>query len=89
MTAQSVAIVSVVSDKGYWVGQDAAHEAFVELLAPAPPFTVGQRVSFSGTIDMNHPDTAQSVGMTSPADLTLFQQEGFHFDVAPADLHLG
>ena len=85
--AQSVAVLSVPADEGFWVGPDEQDRAYVRLAAGAEsPVTVraGDRVSFTGRVERLTPDAEQ--GVTPAEGLGHLRAQGALVLVVPADL---
>lgn len=84
--ARSVRVQSVVAPTGFWVGTSQRDRIFVEI-GETPPFpvTVGERVSFVGYIDTNHPGSIERYGLVGQ-DAAQLRDEGYHLHVEASAL---
>ncbi len=84
MTARKLA-----GPTGFWVGTSPTSRMFVEVPAP-PPFPVGtgQKVSFAGHIEANHPGAIKQYALVG-ADADQLTQQGHQVDVYGNSLRRG
>jgi hypothetical protein len=87
--ATSVAVESVISDEGFWVGDSADQRVFVRLVTGGAESPVqierGRRVSFSGTVTPNPADLS-TLGITAEEGADLLMQQGQYIDVQLGDI---
>jgi hypothetical protein len=92
VTAQGVAVQSVPSDEGFWIGSSDTDRVWVQLTVPAgeSPFTVqpGQRLDFTGPMTAHGADFAQVVGVDAAEGADQLVREAAHVEVAKADLRV-
>ncbi len=90
--AKSVAVESVVSDEGFWVGANAQDRVFVRLVTAGAESPVqiqpGRRVSFTGTVTPNPPDVS-TLGVTPDEGADLLTQQTHHIEVQLSDIQQG
>lgn len=82
--ANSVNVLSVVSDEGFWVGQSEDQRVFVRLAESGesgPNVQPGDRVSFSGTVVENDQNFVESRGITEEEGAQLLERQGHHINV--------
>jgi RNA polymerase sigma factor (sigma-70 family) len=88
--ATNVSVQSVVSYPGFWVGTSASHRVYVHLTSPSlvrNPLKVGQRMSFTGSLEVNTPGFAATEGVTQREGAALLDQQGAHILVDVRNLH--
>jgi RNA polymerase sigma factor (sigma-70 family) len=81
----------VYADEGFWAGTGAGDQLWVQLVGRGEsPFRVraGQRASFTGRLVPNPPGFARRVGMVPSEGAALAGRQGYHIEVAYADLTL-
>jgi RNA polymerase sigma factor (sigma-70 family) len=81
----------VYADEGFWAGTGAGEQLWVQLVGRGEsPFRVraGQRASFTGRLVPNPPGFARRVGMVPSEGAALAGRQGYHIEVAYADLTL-
>jgi RNA polymerase sigma factor (sigma-70 family) len=81
----------VYADEGFWAGTGAGDQLWVQLVGRGEsPFQVraGQRASFTGRLVPNPPGFARRVGMVPAEGTALAGRQGYHIEVAYADLTL-
>jgi hypothetical protein len=81
----------VYADEGFWAGSGAGDQLWVQLVGRGEsPFQVrsGQRVSFTGRLVPNPPGFARRVGMLPAEGAALANRQGYHIEVAYADVTL-
>jgi hypothetical protein len=92
VAAQGVAVESVPSDEGFWIGTSPTDRVFVQLTVPPgeSPFQVqpGQLVAFTGTLAANAPGYTEQAGVTAEEGADLLNREAAHIDVDKANLQL-
>jgi RNA polymerase sigma factor (sigma-70 family) len=81
----------VYADEGFWAGTGAGDQLWVQLVGRGEsPFQVraGQRASFTGRLVPNPPGFARRVGIVPAEGAALAGRQGYHIEVAYADLTL-
>jgi len=81
----------VYADEGFWAGTGDGDQLWVQLIGRGEsPFQVrsGRRASFTGRLVPNPPGFARRVGMLPAEGATLADRQGYHIEVAYADLTL-
>jgi RNA polymerase sigma factor (sigma-70 family) len=81
----------VYADEGFWAGTGAGDQLWVQLVGRGEsPFRVraGERASFTGRLVPNPPGFARRVGMVPSEGAALAGRQGYHIEVAYADLTL-
>jgi hypothetical protein len=76
-------VQSVPSDEGFWAGCEQAR-TWVQLVGEGEsPFSLvtGQRVDFAGTMVVNPPDFANTVGLRPSDGVQELEQQGVHIEV--------
>jgi hypothetical protein len=79
-----IAVQSVVSHPGFWIGTSAQRRIYVHLTSPGlvrNPLRVGQKVTFTGVIEPNPPNFALSEGVAEDEGESLLVQQGMHLVV--------
>ena len=88
--ADGVVVQSVVSYPGFWAGTSAAHRVYVHLTNPGlvrNSLKVGDRLSFSGSLERNPAGFAAADGVTAQEGAALLDAQGVHIVVDVKDLH--
>jgi hypothetical protein len=92
VTAQGVAVQSVPSDEGFWVGSSETDRVWVQLTVPAgeSPYQVqpGQRLDFTGPMTAHGADFPQRVGVDAAEGADQLAGQAAHVEVAKADLRV-
>jgi RNA polymerase sigma factor (sigma-70 family) len=81
----------VYADEGFWAGTGDGDQLWVQLLGRGEsPFRVraGQRASFTGRLVPNPPGFVRRVGMLPSEGAALAGRQGYHIEVAYADISL-
>ena len=81
----------VYADEGFWAGTSDGDQLWVQLVGRGEsPFEVrsGRRASFTGRLVPNPPGFARRVGVLPAEGATLADRQGYHIEVAYADLTL-
>ena len=81
----------VYADEGFWAGTGDGDQLWVQLIGRGEsPFQVrsGRRASFTGRLVPNPPGFARRVGVLPAEGATLVDRQGYHIEVAYADLTL-
>ena len=81
----------VYADEGFWAGTSDGDQLWVQLIGRGEsPFQVrsGRRASFTGRLVPNPPGFARRVGMLPAEGAALADRQGYHIEVAYADLTL-
>jgi RNA polymerase sigma factor (sigma-70 family) len=81
----------VYADEGFWAGTGDGDQLWVQLIGRGEsPFRVrpGQRASFTGRLVPNPPGFARRVGMVPSEGAALTDRQGYHIEVAYADITL-
>jgi RNA polymerase sigma factor (sigma-70 family) len=81
----------VYADEGFWAGTSDGDQLWVQLIGRGEsPFQVrsGRRASFTGRLVPNPPGFARRVGMLPAEGAVLADRQGYHIEVAYADLTL-
>ena len=81
----------VYADEGFWAGTGDGDQLWVQLVGRGEsPFEVrsGRRASFTGRLVPNPPGFARRVGVLPAEGATLVDRQGYHIEVAYADLTL-
>jgi RNA polymerase sigma factor (sigma-70 family) len=81
----------VFADEGFWAGSGGDDQLWVELVGEGEsPFTVrrGDRASFTGRLVRNASGFADRVGVIPEEGRPRLQRQGYHIEVAYADLRL-
>ena len=81
----------VYADEGFWAGTSDGDQLWVQLIGRGEsPFQVrsGRRASFTGRLVPNPPGFARRVGVLPAEGATLVDRQGYHIEVAYADLTL-
>jgi hypothetical protein len=81
----------VYADEGFWAGTGAGDQLWVQLVGRGEsPFQVraGQRASFTGRLVPNPTGFARRVGMVPAEGAALVDRQGYHIEVAYADITL-
>jgi len=87
--ARSMTVQRVATPTGFWVGTSSRSRLFVEVSgAPAFPVAAGQKVSFVGHIEPNHPGSTERFALGGP-DADQLGNEGHHVDVDANALRRG
>jgi RNA polymerase sigma factor (sigma-70 family) len=79
----------VYADEGFWAGTGRGGQLWVRLVGRGEsPFRVrsGQRASFTGLLVPNPPGFARQVGMAPAEGAALVERQGYHIEVAYADI---
>jgi hypothetical protein len=91
-TGKSVAVRSVPSDEGFWVGSSDTDRVWVELTVPAgeSPYQVtpGQLVDFTGPVTAHDAGFAGQVGVDAAEGADQLTKEAAHVSVQKADLRI-
>jgi hypothetical protein len=89
VTARSVTVQKVAGPTGFWVGTSPTNRMFVEVAAPPPfPVAAGQKVSFAGHIEANHPGAIEQNALVG-TDADELTKQGHHVDVDGNSLRRG
>jgi hypothetical protein len=92
VTAQSVAVQSVPSDEGFWVGTSETDRVWVELTVPPgeSPYQVlaGQTVGFDGTVAAHDAGFAGQVGVDAAEGADQLTRQAAHIAVDKANLRI-
>jgi RNA polymerase sigma factor (sigma-70 family) len=86
-----VPVRGVYADEGFWAGTGAGDQLWVQLVGRGEsPFQVraAQRLSFTGRLLPNPPGFARRVGMVPSEGAALAGRQGYHIEVAYADVIL-
>jgi hypothetical protein len=90
--ATSVMVESVVSDEGFWVGENARERVFVRLRTGGAESPVqiepGRMVSFTGAVTENPPDVS-TFGVDADEGAAQLTEQGQHIEVALGDIRQG
>ena len=81
----------VYADEGFWAGTGDGDQLWVQLVGRGEsPFEVrsGRRASFTGRLVPNPPGFARRAGVLPAEGATLVDRQGYHIEVAYADLTL-
>jgi RNA polymerase sigma factor (sigma-70 family) len=81
----------VYADEGFWAGTSDGDQLWVQLIGRGEsPFLVraGRRASFTGRLVPNPPGFARRVGMVPAEGAALADRQGYHIEVAYADITL-
>jgi RNA polymerase sigma factor (sigma-70 family) len=81
----------VDADEGFWAGTGTGDQLWVRLVGRGEsPFRVrsGQRTSFTGRLVPNPPGFARRVGIVPAEGAGLVERQGYHIEVAYADITL-
>jgi len=81
----------VYADEGFWAGTSDGDQLWVQLIGRGEsPFRVqaGRRASFTGRLVPNPPGFARRVGMVPTEGAALAARQGYHIEVAYADITL-
>jgi hypothetical protein len=88
VSANAVAVQSVVNDSGFWVGTSEADRVFVEVEDDGSGtdlgLQAGDEVSFEGTIEKN--DEAETYGLRAEQGAQQFREQGYHVRVQAGDV---
>jgi hypothetical protein len=81
----------IYADEGFWAGTSDGDQLWVQLIGRGEsPFRVqaGRRASFTGRLVPNPPGFARRVGMVPAEGAALAARQGYHIEVAYADITL-
>jgi hypothetical protein len=88
VSANAVAVQSVVNDSGFWAGTSKTDRVFVETEATGSGTKLGlqpgDKVSFDGTIEKNK--EAETYGLRANQGAQQFRNQGFHVRVQAKDV---
>lgn len=87
VTAENVPVLEVSANEGFWIGDDARGQVWVQLTIGAEsPQQVepGRRVSFTGVIEPHDAAFPAQVGVGEAEGAALLAQQGAHIAVDPA-----
>ena len=90
--AKSVLVESVVSDEGFWVGDNAEQRIFIRLRTGGAESPVeiepGRPVSFTGVVTTNPPDVS-TLGLSPEEGADQLTAQGHHIEVPLSDIQQG
>lgn len=92
VTGQAVAVQSVPSDEGFWIGTSETDRVWVALTVPAgeSPYQIlpGQTLDLTGTVAAHDAGYAQQQGIDAAEGADQLTREAAHLAVMKADLRI-